>query len=131
MADQKLFTIAPYFIVDDIFASAAFYRDKLGFQYNRVWGEPPQFVIVHRDNVEIMLKSVGSPGHSRPNHTVYRDAPWDAYIRVKDADALYDEYRSRGVKITRQIEDEPYGCRDFDIEDNSGYILGFGHNIES
>jgi uncharacterized glyoxalase superfamily protein PhnB len=129
--EQKLFGIAPYFIVDDIFQSAEFYRDKLGFEFNRIWGEPPQFVIVYRDGAQIMLKSIGSPGHVRPNHRVYPDACWDAYIRVKDADALYEELRSRGVKITRTIENEPYGCRDFDVEDNSGYILCFGQDLES
>ena len=129
--EQKLFTVAPYFIVDDILQSAAFYRDKLGFQFDRIWGQPPQFVIVHRDDVYIMLKSIGSAGNSRPNHTVHADAPWDAYIWVKDADALYDELRSRGVKITREIENEPYGCRDFDVEDNSGYIICFGQNLEA
>jgi uncharacterized glyoxalase superfamily protein PhnB len=129
--EQKLYNIAPYLIVDDIFESAAFYRDKLGFDFNRIWGEPPQFVIVHRDGVEIMLKSIGSTGHVRPNHRVYEDAPWDAYIWIKDADALYEELRSRGVKITREIENAPYGCRDFDVEDNSGYILCFGQSIET
>jgi uncharacterized glyoxalase superfamily protein PhnB len=128
---QKLYSIAPYFIVDNIFQSAEFYRDKLGFQFNRIWGEPPQFVIVHRDGVSIMLKSISSPGHTRPNNRVNTDACWDAYIWVKDADALYEELRSRGVKITREIEDEPYGCRDFDVEDNSGYILCFGQDIET
>jgi len=129
--EQKLFTVAPYLIVDDIFQSAEFYRDKLGFQFNRIWGEPPQFAIVHRDGAYIMLKSVGSAGHVRPNHRVNPDACWDAYIWVKDADALYAELRSRGVKITREIENAPYGCRDFDVEDNSGYILGFGQDIET
>jgi predicted enzyme related to lactoylglutathione lyase len=129
--EQKLYRIAPYFIVDDIFESAEFYRDKLGFQFNRIWGEPPQFVIVYRDGAQIMLKSVGSQGHVRPNHHVNPDACWDAYIRVTDADALYEELRSRGVKITREIENAPYNCRDFDIEDNSGYILCFGQDLET
>jgi uncharacterized glyoxalase superfamily protein PhnB len=129
--EQKLYGVAPYLIVDDIFESAEFYRDKLGFEFNRIWGEPPQFVIVHRDGVHIMLKSIGSRGSVRPNYSVYEDACWDAYIWVKDADALYDELRSRGVKITREIENAPYGCRDFDVEDNSGYILCFGQDIES
>ena len=128
---QKLYGIAPYFIVDDIFQSAEFYRDKLGFHFNRIWGEPPQFVIVHRDGAFIMLKSISSPGHARPNNRVNPDACWDAYIWVKDADALYEELRSRGVKISREIEDEPYGCRDFDVEDNSGYILCFGQDLET
>jgi uncharacterized glyoxalase superfamily protein PhnB len=129
--EQKLFSIAPYFIVDDIFESAEFYRDKLGFEFNRIWGEPPQFVIVYRDGAQIMLKSIGSTGHVRPNHRVYSDACWDAYIWVKDADAIYEELRSRGVKITRTIENAPYNCRDFDVEDNSGYILCFGQDLES
>jgi uncharacterized glyoxalase superfamily protein PhnB len=129
-SEQKLFGIAPYLIVDDIFESAEFYRDKLGFDFNRIWGEPPQFVIVHRDAVHIMLKSIGSTGKVRPNHSVYKDACWDAYIWINDADALYEELRSRGVKITREIENAPYGCRDFDVEDNSGYILCFGQDIE-
>ena len=129
--EQKLYGTAPYFIVADIFQSAEFYRDKLGFQFDRIWGEPPQFVMVRRDGVVIMLKSVGSPGHSRPNHWVNPDAYWDAYIGVKDASALYEELRARGVKITREIEDTPYGCRDFDVEDNSGYILCFGQDLET
>ncbi|MEP7341635.1 MAG: VOC family protein [Acidobacteriota bacterium] len=130
-SDQKLYGIAPYFIVDDIFLSAEFYRDKLGFHFDRVWGEPPQFVMVRRDGITIMLKSVGSTGHARPNYRVNPDACWDAYIRVKDADALYEELRSGGVKITREICDTDYGCRDFDVEDNSGYILCFGQNLEA
>ena len=129
--EQKLYGVAPYFIVDNIFQSAEFYRDKLGFQFNRIWGEPPQFAIVHRDGAYIMLKSIGSQGHVHPNHRANPDACWDAYIWVKDADALYEELRSRGVKITREIEDQPYGCRDFDVEDNSGYILGFGQDLET
>lgn len=128
--EQKLYGISPYFIVDDVIQSAEFYRDKLGFRFNRFWGEPPQFVIVHRDGAQVMLKSINSPGHVRPNNRVNPNACWDAYIRVKDADALYEELRSRGVKITREIEDAPYGCRDFDVEDNSGYILCFGQNLE-
>jgi uncharacterized glyoxalase superfamily protein PhnB len=129
--EQKMYGVAPYLIVDDIFLSAEFYRDKLGFNFDRIWGEPPQFVIVHRDGVQIMLKGLRSPGNIRPNNRVNHDACWDAYIWVKDADALYEELRSRGVKITREIENAPYGCRDFDVEDNSGYILCFGHDIET
>ena len=129
--EQRLFSIAPYFIVDDIFESAEFYRDKLGFEFNRIWGEPPQFVIVYRDGAQVMLKSIGSTGHVRPNNRVNPNACWDAYIRVKDADSLYEELRSRGVKITRTIENAPYNCRDFDVEDNSGYILCFGQDLET
>jgi uncharacterized glyoxalase superfamily protein PhnB len=130
MMEQKLYAIAPYFIVDDIHASAEFYRDKLGFEFGQIWGDPPQFVMARRDGITIMLKSIGTTGHSRPNNTVNPDSCWDAYVWVTDADALYQEFRSRGVKITREIEDQPYDCRDFDVEDNSGYILCFGQDLK-
>jgi len=34
-----------------------------------------------------------------------------------------------GVKIARDICDQPYGCRDFDVEDGNGYRLCFGQDI--
>ena len=48
--------IAPYFMVDDVVATANFYRDKLGFDYERFWGEPASFCMVYRDGVIIMLR---------------------------------------------------------------------------
>jgi uncharacterized glyoxalase superfamily protein PhnB len=37
---------------------------------------------------------------------------------------------AKSVKITRDICDQPYGCRDFDVEDCNGYRLCFGQEIE-
>ena len=34
----KLNSIAPHFLVPDVIASAEFYRDKLGFDFNPYWG---------------------------------------------------------------------------------------------
>lgn len=124
----KRWSIAPYFIVDDVVASANYYRDKLGFQFERFWGEPPCFTMVWRRGVVIMLSQVEKPGLARPNHVAEGGDAWDAYVWVDDADALLAEYRAKGVKITRDICDQPYGCRDFDVEDINGYRLCFGHD---
>lgn len=122
-------SIAPYFLVDDVVMTANFYRDKLGFQYERFWGDPPGFCMVYRRGVVIMLSQVGV---LRPNRLADPEGEaWDAYIWVEDADALYAEFTASGVKIARPICDQPYGCRDFDIEDCNGYRLCFGHDIEN
>jgi len=34
------------------------------------------------------------------------------------------------VKIARDICDQPYGCRDFEIEDCNGYRICFGQDLE-
>ena len=39
------------------------------------------------------------------------------------------EFKSKGVKITRDLCDQFYGCRDFDVEDCNGYRLCFGQSL--
>jgi predicted enzyme related to lactoylglutathione lyase len=124
-------TIAPFFIVDDVVATANFYRDKLGFHYERFWGDPPCFCMVKRNGIIIMLSQFAKAGLMRPNHAVDPEGgAWDAYVWIEDADALYAEFKAKGVKIAREICDQEYGCRDFDIEDCNGYRLCFGHDLE-
>ena len=121
--------VAPYFIVDDVVATAKFYRDKLGFHYERFWGDPPCFCMVKRNGVIIMLSQFGNSGSVRPNRLADPSGEaWDAYVWVDDADTLCGEFKSKGVKIARDICDQPYANRDFDIEDCNGYRLCFGHD---
>jgi predicted enzyme related to lactoylglutathione lyase len=130
-ADPPAWGIAPCFIVDDVVATANYYRDRLGFRYERFWNDPPSFCMVRRQGVIIMLAQLEQAGVMRPNHLVDPDGgAWDAYVWIDDADALHAEFKARGVKITRAPCDQPYGCRDFDIEDCNGYRLCFGHNTE-
>src|SRR5262245_35962453 len=127
--------IAPYFIVDDVVRSADFYRDKLGFHYERLWGDPPAFCTVKRQGIVIMLAQldetpVARSGRIRPNRTQDPEGgAWDAYVWVGDADALHAEYQAKGVEIVRPPCDQSYRCRDFEIHDSNGYRLCFGHTL--
>jgi predicted enzyme related to lactoylglutathione lyase len=132
VANPSHWCIAPYFIVDDVVTTANYYRDKLGFQYERFWGEPPCFCMVCRCSIVIMLKQLEKTGVMRPNRIVDPEGgAWDAYIWIENADALHAEFKSKGAKIVRGICDQPYGCRDFDVEDCNGYRLCFGQNLEA
>jgi uncharacterized glyoxalase superfamily protein PhnB len=125
----RMLGVAPYLLVEDVKTSAEWYRDHLGFEFARLWGDPPCFAMVTRDGIVIMLKSVpGQSGYVRPNREIDEDACWDAYLWVTGVDALYDEFTARGVKIKRQPEIMPYGNKDFDIEDCNGYVLCFGED---
>jgi predicted enzyme related to lactoylglutathione lyase len=125
-------SVAPCFIVDDVVSTANFYRDKLGFSYSRFWNDPPSFCMVSRSGAIIMLTQHDQVGAMRPNRLVDPEgATWDAYLWIDDADGLHAELKSKGVKITRDLCTQPYGCRDFDVEDCNGYRLCFGQPIES
>lgn len=127
---MSAWSIAPCFIVDDVVASASYYRERLGFGYERLWGDPPSFCMVWRNGIVIMLTQLECKGVMRPNRTVDPEGgAWDAYVWVEDADALLAEFRSKGVAIARDTCDQIYGCRDFEIDDCNGYRLCFGHSM--
>ena len=72
-AFRSRWSIAPYFIVDDVVATANYYRDKLGFAYERFWNEPPSFCMVRRSGVVIMLAQLEQPGNlDRWDNPAYR-----------------------------------------------------------
>jgi predicted enzyme related to lactoylglutathione lyase len=132
MSDQKAphWHVAPNLIVRDVAAAADYYRDQLGFSYERLWGDPPRFTIVWRNYAHIMLRQMDGEGAVRPNRIPDPEGnAWDIYLWIEDADALYAEYEAKGVKIIRMPCDQFYGCRDFEIEDLNGYRLCFGQNL--
>ncbi len=129
-AVQPRWTVAPCLIVDDVVATANYYRDTLGFAYDRFWGEPPSFCMVCRNGLVIMLSQLPVTGAMRPNRLADPEGgSWDAYVWIDDADALYEEFRAKGAHIVRDLCHQHYGCKDFDIQDCNGYRLCFGQDL--
>jgi catechol 2,3-dioxygenase-like lactoylglutathione lyase family enzyme len=117
--------ISPFFIVGDLDAALAFYRDKLGFKVTfRGPAEDPFFGIVQRDRAMIMVKVVGVP--PLPNYQRESSARWDAYVDVPDPDTLAAEFLSRGVSFSAPLKDTDDGLRGFELKDVDGYVLFFG-----
>ncbi len=114
----------PVLEVTDVLASERFYCERLGFISHGRWGDPPTFVIVQRGLVTIALDKTRAAGRPVPLNQY-----WAAYLYVDDADALLREFRAAGVDIAREIEEAPYGLRDFDVRDPDGHLLGIGHML--
>ena len=129
MPKTKISGISPFFIVNDVPSSLAFYRDRLGFEIT-FQGPAPEdvfFGIVRRGGAQILLKAVGVP--PVPNYT--RDvkqgiARWDAFVAVPDPDALAAEFASRNVPFSEPLKDTDDGLRGFELKDADGYVLFFG-----
>jgi hypothetical protein len=51
---------------------------------------------------------------------------WNAYFWVDDADAIYEEFKSRGAIIDYEIGNKPYNVREFGIQDLDGHDIAFG-----
>ena len=113
--------IAPQFLVDDLNAAIAYYRDKLGFDVDFCYES--FYASVSRNGFAIHLKcapkTVGDRAHRKQHEHL------DAYIAVAGVAILHDELRSRGALITKPLEERPWSCKDFYVEDPDGYILCF------
>jgi catechol 2,3-dioxygenase-like lactoylglutathione lyase family enzyme len=121
--------VSPLFIVRDVPAALAFYRDRFGFEITFQGPEPADifFGIVQRGRAMIMMKAIDV----EPVPNVTRDighgiARWDAYVYVPDPDALAAEFSSRGVEFLLPLSDNDDGLRGFEVKDADGYVLFFG-----
>lgn len=48
------------------------------------------------------------------------------YVIVTDIDALYEKVKAAGGRIAIEIQDQPYGSRDFSCRDLEGRLWNFG-----
>lgn len=125
MVQPELTGTAAILLVRDVRVAANHYREALGFSSVPFAGDPPTFVILGRDGLRLMLKQADDPRHVVPHWTVSAKLS-DVYFRVTDADALHAGLVARGAKIDDGPCDQPYGCREFGVQDIDGHDISFG-----
>lgn len=107
---------APVLHVANVEATAAFYRDVLGFTWD--FGDEA-YAVVWRDNSAIhFVQGNGSP-------TGVHLFQW-----VKDVDAYFREIVDRGAQVATEPTSQRYGIREFGVQDINGIRIVFGQDIE-
>jgi predicted enzyme related to lactoylglutathione lyase len=107
---------APVLHVQDVSATAAFYRDRLGFTWD--FGDET-YAVVWRDNSAIhFVQDEGGP------HGVH------LFQWVKDVDGYYKEIVDRGANVAAAPANQPHGIREFRLRDINGVGIVFGQDIE-
>jgi catechol 2,3-dioxygenase-like lactoylglutathione lyase family enzyme len=124
----QLLRSAPYFPVANVEQSAAHYERVLGFHREYMGGAPPEFAIVSRDGLAIMLRLVPSSERISPNEK--QGGTWDAFFWVRDARALHTELKMNGASIAYgPVIQEEYQMLEFAVRDTDGHVLGFGESL--
>jgi hypothetical protein len=121
----KLTGSAPILLVRNVVDAANYWRDRVGFHYDRFWGEPPCFCILDRDGLRLMLSQVPAGAEWRPHWQIVEQM-WNVYFWVDDAKAIYDELRQCGAKIDYELQVKSHGCLEFGIQDLDGHDIAFG-----
>lgn len=125
---MKILAGATVLLVTDVVASATYYRDALGFTFERFWGDPPDFCMVWRDRQCVMLSGAPPVAAPRPVSQV-KPAVWDVYFWVDRLDPLFEELTQRGATIRQEPLVKPYGVRELVVVDPDGHQLCFGEEV--
>ena len=127
-------SVTPFFIVDNLGVTIAFYQSKLGFNVLYKGGGDGVgedfWAMLGRDRVTFMFKAITPEVHPQPNRSRHEWARWDAYIYTDDPDSLYAEFVGRQVPMHQELANTPDGLRAFEIIDNNGYVLCFGRPVD-
>jgi len=118
-------SIAPQLFVADIQASCVFYTDKLGFTVDFVYGDPPFYAQVTRDNARLSFRHMDEPVFTDVRE---REALLSASITVATADEikqLFLTYQSTGVPFHQTLKQEPWGATTFVVADPDGNLILF------
>jgi uncharacterized glyoxalase superfamily protein PhnB len=113
--------IAPQFLVDDFDRAIAYYRDKLGFELDFIYQS--FYASVTRDGFAIHLKCAPKLPADREHRK--KNEHLDAYISVSGIRDLFKELETRGAQVITPLEERPWACLDFYVEDADGHILCF------
>ena len=117
--------------VADVKASCAFFTSKLGFAIAFVYGDPPFYGQVHRDNARLNLRMVREPvfvGDIRE-----REHLLSASITVAtpaEIKKLFLEFQASGVRFSQALKKEPWGARTFIVIDPDGNLVLFAGPAE-
>jgi len=117
--------ISPTLAVRNMKQTIQFYRDSLGFQMGIAFpdADNPEYADLSKDGMVIMLVPTQNVGVSVEASL---GTGVNLYMQIDgDIDEYYNELKNRGVKIIVDIKDEPFGIRDFTVEDVNRYKLTF------
>ena len=121
-----LSSVAAHLFVKNIEASLDFFKSKLGFAVDFVYGDPPFYGQVSRDNARLALRSMDEPvfaGDIREREDLV-----SASITVASAEEikqLFVTYEDAGVPFHQALKQEPWGARTFIVKDPDGNLLLF------
>jgi uncharacterized glyoxalase superfamily protein PhnB len=112
--------------VGNVKSSCDFYANKLGFAVAFVYGDPPNYGQVFRDNARLNLRLVCEPvfaGDIRKRENLL-----SASITVgtaKEIEKLFLSYQAAGVCFHQTLKKEAWGARTFVVADPDENLILF------
>jgi catechol 2,3-dioxygenase-like lactoylglutathione lyase family enzyme len=114
----------PVVFVLNVQASAAFFRDKLGFAIDFLHGHPPFYASVSRGSARLHLRFVHEPVVT-PGVREREEGLLSAFLDVDSIKDLFAEYKTAGVDFAQPLRKETWGASAFTVLDPDGNWICF------
>ena len=120
--EARFWAVVPVLATTDVESTAKFYRDVLQFAVDdRFFG--PDWAMLWADQCQLFLSL---------NPAVAKTAAGQQIsICVPGVDAMYETHKANGATIVSDLKDQPWGIREYVVEDPNGYHLRFQAHIET
>ncbi|MFX0095575.1 MAG: VOC family protein [Candidatus Hodarchaeota archaeon] len=118
--------LEPMIYTTNIEIAITFYRDTLGFEIDEYYPneDHPTWVCVRIGNDRFGIGKTFSDIKYKLHPRGVDGSGVQFYIRVTNVDNIYEKYRNK-VEIIDDIEDKPWGDREFTFKDPDGYLISF------
>jgi catechol 2,3-dioxygenase-like lactoylglutathione lyase family enzyme len=118
---QQMATVSVRYIVDDVDAAIAFYRDDLGF--TEIMHPAPTFAMMSLGDLRLVLSAPGGGpggGQAMPDGTLPQPGGWNRFsIEVSDLAGIVERLRARGARFRNEIV-TGVGGKQILVDDPSG-----------
>jgi hypothetical protein len=123
MSEPSLRTHAHVLAVHDLFASARYFIEALGFQ--REWADGGNWEMLIRDGVRVMLGKC--PGALAP--AALGDHSYFGYFSTDGVDELHQRFELGKALIISPPSDKPWGWREMAVATPEGHRMMFAQRI--
>jgi len=127
LCTPSLLAAEPQLFVTDVAASCEFYTKKLGFKVAFLYGEPPFYGQVCRDEASLNIRHLDEPAINPRLRD--KENLLSASITVDDAELLFLEFQTAGVLFHQTLKTEPWGARTFIVCDPDGNLILFSAGV--
>jgi len=95
---------------------------KIGFQCNFKWGEPPHYAVMTLTHNDTYTMHLYQKADVAPDGV-------GLYVITDDVDEIYESAQSLGLTILHELADQPYGMRDFSVEGPDKIQVAVGKEV--
>jgi uncharacterized glyoxalase superfamily protein PhnB len=113
----------PILFVRDVKTCARFFQQKLGFAIDFLHGLPPFYGAVSRDGVRLHIRFVHEPFFAQA--AAREGGLILASVEVTNVQALFQQFKKRGVEFAQTLTKHPWGGTDFLVRDPDGNVISF------